>query len=126
MALTEDNRVLLVKRNVDPARGTWCLPGGFMEIGETPQTTAIRECKEESGYDVDIIRLIDVFYYENYRGSGVLIIYQAKISGGTPQPNDDAEEVGLFGPDDLPENISFQSNLEVLAAWCEGKITVNS
>jgi 8-oxo-dGTP diphosphatase len=122
LALTGDNQVVLVKRNVDPARGTWCLPGGFMEQGETPQTTAIRECKEESGYEVDIIRLLDVFYYENYRGSGVLIIYQGKINGGIAQPGDDADEVGLFGPYNLPENISFQSNLEVLAAWREGKI----
>jgi len=122
LALTGDNRVLLVKRNVDPARGTWCLPGGFMELGETPQATAIRECKEESGYEVDITRLIDVFYYENFRGSGILIIYQGKINGGTSLPGDDAEEVSFFSPNELPENITFQSNLEVLTAWREGRI----
>ncbi len=122
LALSDDNRVLLVKRKADPARGTWCLPGGFMELGETPQATAIRECQEESGYEVEITGLIDVFYYENYRGSGVLIVYKGKIRGGTPDPGDDAEEVGLFGPYELPENIEFKSNLEALAAWREGRI----
>ncbi len=122
LALTPDKRVLLVKRNIDPARGSWCFPGGFMEIGETPQEAAIRECKEESGLDVRLSSLIDVFYYENYRGSGVLIIYKGQIKGGVAQAGDDSDEVGFFGPDELPENIVFSSNLKVLAAWREGKI----
>jgi len=123
LALTEDNRALLVKRAVDPAQGSWCLPGGFVEIGETPQEAARRECKEESGFDVDITRLIDVFYYEDYRGSGVLILYQGQITGGTSKPgDDDVDEVGLFGPDELPENIAFDSNIQTLARWCDGKI----
>lgn len=122
LALSDDNRVLLVKRNADPARGSWCLPGGFMEIGETPRATAIRECQEESGFEVDITGLIDVFYYENYRGSGVLIIYKGKIVSGASQPGDDAEAVAFFGPHELPDNIVFQSNLEALAAWREGRI----
>jgi 8-oxo-dGTP diphosphatase len=122
LALTEDNRALLVKRAVDPARGSWCLPGGFMEIGESPQVAASRECKEESGFEVEITRLVDVFYYEDYRGSGVLILYQGKITDGTAHPSDEVEEVGLFGPDELPENVVFDSNVQTLARWREGKI----
>ena len=122
LALSDDNRVVLVKRNADPARGSWCLPGGFMEMGETPQATAVRECREESGFEIEITGLIDVFYYENYRGSGVLIVYKGQIVAGAAQPGDDAEAVELFGPDELPENIAFQSNLDTLAAWREGKI----
>lgn len=122
LALSDDNRVLLVKRNADPARGSWCLPGGFMEIGETPQVTAIRECQEESGYTVEITGLVDVYYYENYRGSGVLIMYKGHVVGGTAQAGDDAEAVAFFDPDELPENIAFQSNLDTLVAWREGKI----
>jgi len=122
LALTEDNRALLVKRAVDPAKGSWCLPGGFMEIGETPQDTARRECQEESGYDVNITGLIDVFYYEDYRGSGVLILYQGQIAAGLAESGDDVDAVGLFGPDELPENIVFDSNIETLARWRDGKI----
>jgi ADP-ribose pyrophosphatase YjhB (NUDIX family) len=122
LAVDDANRVLLVKRGVDPGRGGWCMPGGFIEQGETPQAAAIRECHEESGYEVEITNLIDVYYYENFRGSGLLIIYKGQIVGGNPQPGDDAEEVGFFGIDELPENIAFTSNIQALAAWREGKV----
>lgn len=118
----QDGRVLLIRRNVEPAVGSWCLPGGFVEQGETPQAAAIRECEEESGFDVEITGLIDVFYYENFRGSGVLILYKGIVVGGTARPGDDADAIGFFGPDELPANIQFESNLQALAAWREGEI----
>jgi ADP-ribose pyrophosphatase YjhB (NUDIX family) len=118
----KDGRVLLVKRRMDPARGSWCFPGGFIEIGETPQEAAMRECQEESGFDVEITGLVDVYYYEDYRGSGVLIMYKGRIVGGQAAPGDDAEIVGFFSPTELPENIVFDSNRKALAAWREGKI----
>jgi ADP-ribose pyrophosphatase YjhB (NUDIX family) len=122
LAVDEANRVLLVKRGVDPGRGGWCMPGGFIEQGETPQAAAIRECLEESGLVVEITQLIDVYYYENFRGSGLLIIYKGRIAEGNPQPGDDAVEVGFFEGDDLPENLAFASNVQALTAWREGKV----
>jgi len=118
----QDGRVLMVKRAMSPARGSWCFPGGFIEIGETPEQAAIRECKEESGYEVEITGLVDVYYYEDYRGSGVLIMYKGEVVGGQAHAGDDAKEVRFFGRDDLPENIVFDSNINVLAAWRAGKI----
>jgi ADP-ribose pyrophosphatase YjhB (NUDIX family) len=117
-----DGQVLMVKRAMEPARGSWCFPGGFMEIGETAQETAVRECKEESGLDVEIVGLVDVFYYEDYRGSGVLIMYKGKVVRGQARAGDDAKAVAFFGPDELPEHIMFESNIETLARWREGKI----
>jgi ADP-ribose pyrophosphatase YjhB (NUDIX family) len=118
----QDGKVLLIKRSVEPALGSWCLPGGFIEQGETPTAAAVRECKEESGFDVVITGLIDVFYYESFRGSGVLIVYKGQIVGGAAEPNDDAEAVAFFGPDELPDNIEFESNVRTLAAWRQGNI----
>jgi 8-oxo-dGTP diphosphatase len=117
-----EGQVVLVKRKMDPARGSWCLPGGFMELGETPQETAVRECREETGLDVEIIRLIDVYYYEDYRGSGVSIVYKGIVSSGTLQAGDEVVAADFFGPDELPENIVFKSNLQILAAWRRGEI----
>lgn len=122
MAVNADNKVLLVKRSMEPAQGSWCLPGGFIEIGETPQQAAIRECKEETGLDVEITGLIDAFYYEDYRGSGVLIMYKGQVRGGQARPGEDSEQVRFFEADGLPEEIAFDTNVEALAAWREGKI----
>lgn len=122
LAVSADNRVLLVRRSVDPGRGSWCLPGGFIELGETPQAAARRECQEETGYEIEITRLIDVYYYENFRGSGILLVYKGYISGGEACPGDDADAVGFFGVDELPENMAFASNVQALTAWREGKI----
>ena len=93
-----------------------------MELGETPQQAAGRECAEETGFEVEIERLVDVFYYEDYRGSGVLILYRGKIANGSAQAGDDVTEVGLFGPDELPDDIAFDTNVKALAAWRNGKI----
>lgn len=98
------------------------MPGGFIEQGETPQAAASRECQEESGYEVEIIGLIDVYYYENFRGSGLLVTYKGRIVGGRAQPGDDAVEVGFFGVDELPDNLAFNSNIQALAVWREGRI----
>ena len=117
-----DGQVVLVKRKIDPAKGSWCLPGGFMEVDETPQQAAHRECYEETGLEVEIIGLVGVYYYEDYRGSGVSIIYRGHVVGGTLQPGDDVTAADFFGPDALPENIVFQSNLQTLAAWRDGNI----
>ncbi|MCB0210773.1 MAG: NUDIX domain-containing protein [Anaerolineae bacterium] len=118
----KDGRILMVRRTMEPERGKWCFPGGFMEIGETPQQTAIRECREESGYEVEISRLIDAFYYEDYRGSGVLIMYKGKVVGGQPATGDDTDQVDFFGLDDLPD-IAFDTNRQAIALWREGKLS---
>lgn len=116
-----NGKILFVRRTVEPGLGSWCFPGGFMEVGETPQTAAIRECKEESGFEVEITKLIDVFYYEDYRGSGVLIMYKGNVMGGRPQTGDDTDRVAFFGPDELPD-IAFDSNHQAIALWCKGEI----
>ncbi|GAB4458171.1 MAG: NUDIX hydrolase [Anaerolineae bacterium] len=116
--VVQKGKVLLVRRAMDPGRGSWCFPGGFMEIGETPQATAIRECREESGLEVEITRLLDVYYYEDFRGSGVVIMYQARVTGGRLEANpEEADGIGFFGPDELPQPIEFDSNLKALASW---------
>jgi ADP-ribose pyrophosphatase YjhB (NUDIX family) len=116
-------KVLLLQRAMNPGRDTWCFPGGFMEIDETPQEAAIRECKEESGLDIKITKLVDVFYYEDYRGGGVVIMYAGQVVGGTLKArSDEAKAIDFFGPDDLPEPIEFDSNLETLDRWVHGKI----
>jgi len=113
----KEGKVLLIQRRMEPARGSWCMPGGFIEVEETPAEAAVRECKEETGLDVEITGLVDVYSYRDYRGQGILILYRGQIVGGTLRPGDDAAQVGLFGPDELPEPIVFETNVRALTAW---------
>jgi ADP-ribose pyrophosphatase YjhB (NUDIX family) len=122
LALAGD-KVLLMKRRVNPGQGDWCFPGGFMEIGETPEDSTIRECREETGFELEITRLLDVLTYQDFRGGGVIIMYLGRIIGGEAVLNpEEAEAIGLFGPDELPDNIAFESNIKTLTAWREGRI----
>lgn len=114
----KDGKVLLAKRGMPPAVGEWHFPSGFVDAEETPAEAAVRECKEETGLDVQLIGLLDVFHYtSDYRGAGILILYRAEIIGGTPQAMDDVTELAFFGPDALPTAIAFESNRIALARW---------
>ena len=116
----EQGKVLLVKRGYSPEKGKWGLPAGFMEWDEAPEETARRECLEETGLEVEIAELYDVYYYtDDFRGPGVVIIYRARIIGGRLQPGDDAVEARFFAPGELPSEIAFSSNKRALARWRE-------
>lgn len=114
----EDGRVLLVRRAVDPARGAWCLPSGFVECDEHPAQAAARECWEETGLQVEVTDLLGLdCFADDARGRGVVIFYRARVTGGVLQAGDDADEVRFFKPQQLPAQIAFASNRRVLAAW---------
>jgi len=114
----QEGKVLLVRRAVDPKHGWWCIPSGFVEYDEAPEKAALRECREETGLDVRLTSLLDVYHYQSdFRGSGILIIYQAEVVGGDLRPGDDASEARFFGPDQLPQEVAFASNRETLRQW---------
>jgi len=113
-----DGKVVLVRRAVVPALGSWCLPSGFVEYDEGPEQAAIREFLEETGLQVQLTGLLDVRQYRNdSRGPGIVILYRGQVIGGEPHPGDDASEVGLFGPDKLPEDIAFATHRRALVRW---------
>jgi 8-oxo-dGTP diphosphatase len=105
--VVRDGRVLLVRRAIEPGRGKWDVPGGFMEPDERPQEGAIRELREETGLAVTLTDLLG-FYVDDYPygppGSGekVLIIYFLATATGEPRPADDAAAIGWFAPGELP------------------------
>ncbi|HEY85992.1 MAG TPA: NUDIX hydrolase [Chloroflexi bacterium] len=128
--LVERNgKVVLVKRGVNPGKGLWCFPSGFMEIDEKPQAAAAREFKEETGLDIRITGLVDVFHYSaDFKGPGIMVLYKGEITRGDPKAMDDVVEIAFFGPDELPEDeaIAFESNRLVLAQWKKGLSTKSS
>jgi mutator protein MutT len=119
--LVEDGQVLMTKRRYDPRAGTWCLPAGFMESGETPEQTAVRELAEETGLTAMLTGLFGVYAgFDDPRVRSVLILYTAERSGGLLAPGDDAIETRFFPLDQLPEDISFGSHRKALAEYREG------
>jgi len=119
----QDGAVLLVKRAVVPEKGKWCLPAGFMEYDEDPQTAAVRECQEETGLDVQVVKLLTVDqYWEDTRGPGIVVFYQGCITGGELRPGDDASEAGFFQPDEMPADIAFRTHRHLLARWRDKKL----
>ncbi len=119
---TEKGRVVLVRRGENPGRGLWGLPAGFMEIDETTQETARRECLEETGLSVDLGELWGVwsYYHAEKRTSGVLVLYRAIVSGGKPAAGSDSTEVKFFAPGEIPyDELAFETHREALRRWQE-------
>jgi ADP-ribose pyrophosphatase YjhB (NUDIX family) len=96
----EGGHVLLVKRGMEPLKGVWALPSGYVEADESVEAAAVREVLEETCCEVEIEGLEGVF---SGAGLGViLVVYRARIVGGLMAAGSDADEVWLADPRDLP------------------------
>jgi 8-oxo-dGTP diphosphatase len=108
-------KVLLIKRGNVPQRGKWTLPAGFVDAGEDPRHAAVRECKEETGFHIRIIDLLDVIHgKEHERGADIVIAYRGEIEGGVLKAGDDADDVAFFASDDIPP-LAFKATHAVLS-----------
>lgn len=109
----QENRILLVREKSD---GAWALPGGWADIGYSPAEVAVKEIREESGFDAAPVRLLAVldkkFHghppepYHIYK-----IFYECRITGGEAGGGVETSEVGFFEEDALPE-LSLERNTE--------------
>lgn len=111
------DRILLVKRSVEPKKGWWSLPGGFMELGETPEEAGLRELCEETGIHGKIEMLLGVMTHSSPDYGTILMTgFLASCHGGTLAPGDDAEEASWFGPENLPD-IAFPSHKAFISIY---------
>jgi ADP-ribose pyrophosphatase YjhB (NUDIX family) len=110
---TDDDRLVLVRRAIEPGYGLWVFPGGYVDRGELVTAAAQREAKEESGLDVRIDGLISVYSYSG--NSPVIIVYAATAIGGELCGDDECLEAGLFTPDSIPwDSLAFRSTGDAL------------
>lgn len=104
-----ENKILLVQRRMEPERGKWSIPAGFLDHGQDPRRTAEREVYEETGLEVSIKGLLDVFTNPPQQGgASIFILFRAELLGGKMKAGDDAAAVGFFGLDELPD-LAFAS-----------------
>ncbi len=114
VVLNEGNHLLLVKRAMEPRIGEWCLPGGFVELDESPDEGVVRELTEETGLIGKVERLIDCVYEDSpFYGPLIIIGYQVASQGGTLKAGDDAAEVRYFPLADLPQ-VAFDSHQAII------------
>jgi 8-oxo-dGTP diphosphatase len=115
--VTQSKRVLLVRRATEPFRGLWTLPAGFINGGEDPAEAAVRECLEETGLNVRVLRVYDIVAgREHPRGADFVIVYEAEIVGGEMKAEDDADAVEWFDRENLPE-LAFRATQKVLQSF---------
>jgi 8-oxo-dGTP diphosphatase len=97
---SEEGHILLIRRGSDPYEGYWALPGGFVEVGETLEEAAAREAEEETGLEVEIIRLVGVYSDPDRdpRGHNVSCAYLARAQSGELSAATDADEAAFLDP----------------------------
>lgn len=121
------DEVLLIKRGTPPRLGQWSLPGGRMEWGETTKTTALRELKEETGVDAELLGLIDVIdgvfpARPSLDGKAgeitrhyVLIDYAARWIAGEPVAGDDAADARFVSRDEAMALVEWDETRRMIA-----------
>ena len=123
--LVEDHegRLLLARRALEPFKGRWDIPGGFLDEGEHPLDGLRRELREETGLEIEPDEFVGI-WMDRYGGDSTAeatlnLYWTARIVGGEAQPADDVDDLRWFGPDELPEpgELAFENVPLVLAAW---------
>jgi len=109
----EDGRILLVRRNINPSKGKWTFPGGFVDWGETVMGAALRETLEETGLRVDLDGLVGVYSYSD--APVVIVVYRARVAGGALQLNHEIQEFAWLSPGEIPwDDLAFPSTRHAL------------
>src|ERR687892_2376686 len=111
--------IVLVRRAIEPGYGKWVFPGGYVDRGEEVQRAAVREAREETGLDVRIDGLINIYSYAGR--TPVIIVYAATMIGGCLGCDDEGLEAKFFEPEAIPwEELAFRSTQEALREFLGG------
>jgi 8-oxo-dGTP diphosphatase len=109
-------RIVLVKRAIEPGYGKWVFPGGYVDRGEAVQVAAVREAREETGLEVRLERLVNIYSYAGR--TPVIVVYAAVMTGGCLGCDDEGLEARFFEPDQIPwDELAFRSTGEALREY---------
>jgi 8-oxo-dGTP diphosphatase len=113
-----DDRLVLVRRAIEPGYGLWVFPGGYVDRGEEITAAAIREAREESGLEIRLDGLVNIYSYGGR--SPIIIVYAATEIGGELCGDDECLEAALFTADEIPwDRLAFPSTTDALKQYFE-------
>ena len=108
-----NDQLVLVRRAIDPGYGLWVFPGGYVDRGEEITAAAVREAREESGLEIRIDSLVNIYSYGGQ--SPIIIVYAATAIGGDLCADDECLEAGLFRAENIPwAELAFRSTTDAL------------
>jgi len=108
--ITKNKEFVLIKRRNEPFKDHWAIPGGFIDYGELVENAALREAKEETGIDVKIKKLFDVYSdpKRDPRGHTITIVYLANGDFSKIKADSDASDAQIISFDDIEDiNLAF-------------------
>jgi len=118
--IDRDERVVLLKRDLEPQRSRWVLPGGYVDRGETVKDAAAREAKEECGLVVEPQRLLGVYSYPG--NIHVVIVYVSTYIAGDLSAGDETQEAAWFSEEEIPwDGLAFNSTSDALRDYYKSK-----
>ena len=110
-----DGHVLLTRRTINPSKGLWTFPGGYVDYGETVTDAAMRETWEETGLRVDLTGLVGVY---TYPGAPVIIVYRARVLAGELTSCHENDLLEWRPPAEIPwDHLAFPSTRDALRDW---------
>jgi 8-oxo-dGTP diphosphatase len=115
----EGDGLVLVRRAIEPGYGKWVFPGGYVDRGELLTAAAIREAREESGLDVRLDGLVNIYSYPGR--APVIVVYAATMIGGRLDTDDESLESAVVAPDAIPwSDLAFRSTRDALQDYLAG------
>ena len=116
---TADEHLVLVRRAIEPGYGLWVFPGGFVDRGEELTSAAMREAREESGLEVRLDRLVNIYSYPD--AAVIIVVYAATALSGDLCGDEECLEARLFRADEIPwDELAFRSTREALKDYLDG------
>lgn len=103
----KNGKILMIKRATNPDNGKYALPGGYLDKGESAESAAAREVREETGLEVEIVKLIGIRSDPTRYRQIVEIGFVGKVIGGQETVGDGVATIEWFDPMHLPEEISM-------------------